>query len=299
MEHAEVTTGTPSGASPAAAKAQPCPSCGGAAASDCPTCRQSAASSAYIYALGKVEHHFPSPSVEKELAQVAKHAPTDGLTDRQRLHKVLSERSNRYIVRQLCWVLTIEQQDTYILVPRDPADWDLLVAALRPTPSPMDLDAVIGIRGGIAPPEMCNGLRLPIVSFDQLYHFDSKSLVEAIPPPEKIKPEDFMPAAEELLDRILQMTGNTGAADAHRALNYLAVRDPQIYAKTAEAFARNASLTAVDVRRSQLGGGRNIVEVIFSYTNRTTDVVEKLFTRVDVTDEFPFLVTKMSPYYDR
>jgi hypothetical protein len=27
--------------------------------------------------------------------------------------------------------------------------------------------------------------------------------------------------------------------------------------------------------------------------------VEKFFPRVDVTEEFPFLVTKMSPYYDR
>jgi hypothetical protein len=26
---------------------------------------------------------------------------------------------------------------------------------------------------------------------------------------------------------------------------------------------------------------------------------EKYLVRVDVTDEFPFLVTKMSPYYDR
>jgi hypothetical protein len=30
-----------------------------------------------------------------------------------------------------------------------------------------------------------------------------------------------------------------------------------------------------------------------------TDVVEKYFVRVDVTEEFPFLVTKLSPYYDR
>jgi hypothetical protein len=44
---------------------------------------------------------------------------------------------------------------------------------------------------------------------------------------------------------------------------------------------------------------RNIVEVIFSFTNRATDVVEKQFLRVDVTEEFPFLVTKLSPYYDR
>jgi hypothetical protein len=51
--------------------------------------------------------------------------------------------------------------------------------------------------------------------------------------------------------------------------------------------------------RSALSATRNIVEVVFSYTNRNTDVVEKFFVRVDVTDEFPFLVTKLSPYYDR
>jgi len=37
----------------------------------------------------------------------------------------------------------------------------------------------------------------------------------------------------------------------------------------------------------------------FSYTNRNTDFTEKFFVRADMTEEFPFLVTKMSPYYDR
>ena len=46
-------------------------------------------------------------------------------------------------------------------------------------------------------------------------------------------------------------------------------------------------------------GTRNIVEVIFCFTNRTTDVMEKYFVRVDVTEAFPFLVTRMSPYFDR
>jgi hypothetical protein len=30
-----------------------------------------------------------------------------------------------------------------------------------------------------------------------------------------------------------------------------------------------------------------------------TDVVGKQYLRVDVTEEFPFLVTKLSPYYDQ
>ena len=41
------------------------------------------------------------------------------------------------------------------------------------------------------------------------------------------------------------------------------------------------------------------MEVVFSFTDRQTDVVEKSFVRVDVTEEFPFLVTKMSPFVDR
>jgi hypothetical protein len=97
----------------------------------------------------------------------------------------------------------------------------------------------------------------------------------------------------------MQMADNAGATGEHRALNYLAVRYPAIYARTAEAHGSDSSLTGVEVRPSRLSGTRRIVDVIFSYTNRRSDVTEKYFTRVDVTEEFPFLVTKLSPYYDR
>jgi cyclic patellamide precursor peptide PatG len=236
--------------------------------------------------------------VEKEFAQATGRAATAGLTDRQALHAVLSKAENRYLVRQLCWVMTIEGLETYILGPRDPADYGLLVEALRPTPQPWDLDCVIGFRGPIAGPEVCNGLMVPIVAFDQIYSFDRDALIKAIPRPEKTSAKEFAPAAEELFDRIMQMTDNAGATGEHRALNYLAVRYQAIYANAAEAFGRNASLTGVDVVPSPLSGTRKVVDVIFSYTNRNTDVVEKFFTRVDVTEEFPFLVTKLSPYYD-
>jgi len=257
------------------------------------------ATPSYVYALGRVEARFPNLSVEKEFAQATGRAETATLTDRQALHKVLSQRHNRYLARQLCYVLTIHGVETYLLHPRDLADFDLLVEAVRPTPGPGDLDVVIGFRGRIAPPEMCNGLMVPIVAFDQIYSFDRDSLIKSIPRPEKIPEKEFKAAAEELFDRIMQMTDNAGATDEHRALNYLAVRYHAIYAKAAEEFARNSALSAVDVKLSLLSGFRKIVEVIFSFTNRTTDVVEKWFVRADVTEEFPFLVTKLSAYYDR
>jgi len=196
-------------------------------------------------------------------------------------------------------VLTVQGQETYLLTPRDSSDIDLLIEAIRPAPSPNDIDVVIGVRGPIAPPEMCNGLLVPIVVFDQIYSFDRAELIGAIPRPENTAAEKFQRAAEEVFDRVMLMTDNAGATDENRALNYLAMRYPAIYARAADQFGRDFSLSGVEVRPSTLSGTRNIVDVIFSYTNRNTDYTEKYFVRCDVTEEFPFLVTKMSPYFDR
>jgi hypothetical protein len=211
----------------------------------------------------------------------------------------LAKRENRYLVRQICWVLTIEGIETYIVQPRDPTEFDLLVDALRPSPDPTDRDLIIGVRGPIAPPELCNGLMVPIVIVDQIYSFDVEGLIKSIPRPERMRESEFRSTAKDLFYRIMQMADNAGATDEHRALNYEAVRDPRIYAQTTEMHGRNFALSAIEVRPSRLSGTRKIVDVIFTYRNRNTDVEEKYFTRVDVTEEFPFLVTRLSPFYER
>jgi hypothetical protein len=256
----------------------------------------------FIYAIGRVGFRFPNESVEKEFAQATGRAETAGLTDRQALHSLLSKRENRYLARQLCWVLSIEGMETYILQPRDPGDFELLIQALRPTPRATDVDAVIGLRGPLASPQVCNGLIVPIVVFDQLYSFDMGSLVKSIPRPKEV-PEtqeaQFRAAAEELFLHISQIADNAGATDEDRARNYLVVRYPAIYSKTAEMHQRNFALSAVEARPSTIFGARRVVDVVFSFTNRSNDVIEKFLVRVDITQEFPFLVTKMSAYFDR
>jgi len=133
----------------------------------------------------------------------------------------------------------------------------------------------------------------------QIYSFQRDTLLKAIPKPEKTTAAQFAPVAAELFDRIMLLTDNAGSTDEHRALNYLAMRYPAIYASAADAFARDFSLSGVEVRPSPLSGTRNLVDVIFSYTNRNTDFTEKSYVRVDVSEEFPFLVQKLSPYFDR
>jgi hypothetical protein len=267
----------------------------------CTTCAAatSGAQLAHVYVVGQVAPRFPQLGIEKEFAQATGRADTKGLSDSQALHAVLTRRENRYLARQVCWVLTVGGVDTYLLTLRAPADLDLLLETVRPTPRPTDVDVVIGVRGPLAPPEMCNGLIVPILAFDQIYSFDRDSLIKAIPRPERIAATDFGPAAEALYDRIMQMADNAGATDEHRALNYLAVRYPEIYAAVADYYSRNCSLARVETRPSRLVATRRLLDVVFSFRDRATDVLEQQFCRVDVTEEFPFLVSKLSPCFER
>jgi hypothetical protein len=282
-------------ASVATVDAAPLPSVDGGS---CPTCAAGSSGSSYVYAIGKIEARFPSLSVEKEFAQATGRADTKGMTDSQAMHEVVSRRENRYLARQLCWVMTIASLETYILVPREAADLDLLIEALRAEPKRSDVDVIVGIMGPMAPASMCNGLTVPIVAFDQIYSFDVASFIEAIPRPDSIAADQFKAVAEEVFNRVIQVADNAGSADGHRALNYMAMRYPALYAAVAQAYARDASLAAVEVQPSILSGTRQIVDVVFSFSHRSTGVTEKQFARIDVTDKFPFLVTKLSPRYD-
>src|SRR5262249_33662796 len=148
-------------------------------------------------------------------------------TDREVMSKVLRDPANKYLVRRLCWVLSVQDIDTYILVPRD-GDYQPLIDAYRTERNPGDLELVIGVRGPIANPEICNGLLAPIVIFDQIYAFDRDTLLKAIPKP-RDDDQRFLKAAAEMFDRVASQIDNAGATDCGRALNYLAVRYDRIY----------------------------------------------------------------------
>jgi hypothetical protein len=250
-----------------------------------------------VYALGNVEYRFPTLGTEKELAQAIGRGNAEGLTDRRAVYEALTE--HRYLARRMCYVLVIGGLETYLLQPRDPMDLDLLVEAVRPPERAGRMDAVVGVRGPVAPPERCNGLTIPVVIFDQLYSFDADELRHSIPRPGGVDEESFLATADEVLGRITALVDNAGTADQDRALNYLALRYDRIYSATLEAHNRNESLSSIEVRPAALSEGRRRVDVIFSYTNRSTDVTQRYSVRVDVTEPFPFLVTKLSPHVDR
>jgi len=259
-------------------------------------------SPSYVFAIGKVVHRFPNRSLEMELVQATRQRPaeeTRGKTREEVIFTALTNTDNRYIARQICYVLNVEGLETYILVPSDPLDIDRLAKALRPAAGRGDIDVVIGRRAPIATPEMCNGLMVPIVTVDQIYSFDRNDLMKAIPKRKGVTEDQFTKTSEALFNHIIQIADNAGATDEHRALNYLAVRYDEVYNRTQLMQDENYSFTAVDVRPSRLSGARKIVDVIFSYEYRANRAVQRWFVRVDVTEEFPFLVSPMQQYFER
>jgi PatG C-terminal len=250
----------------------------------------------YVYAIGRIEARLPRPSIEDEIGQAAGRGQASGRRLTQALiSKLLSERKSRHLAEGLRWVLTVEGAEIYLLQPHDPRDLIGLIESLRSRRAIPAEHAVVGLEGPIAPPEYCNGLRIPIVVLHQVCSFDLESLIDAIS-----NPDDATRAASERLvahqlrDRALRWMNNSGTTDEHRALNYLVMRYPGVYLKAAEQIARDFTLAGIEVRRSPLAGPRRAMDVIFVYTNRTGDSTEKFCVRVDVTEEFPFLVTRMS-----
>ena len=251
----------------------------------------------FVYVLGQIEARFPNRSIEKEYVQIIERSKSANLDHQQAFHSVLSQPENRYLARKLSWILTMEGVPIYILLPTGPEDLVVLLEAIRPPACPLDRQVVVGRKGPVAPPEMC-GLEVPMVLVDQLYSLEYGDFIKTISP-ESISDERFKAAAEDMFRRMMQMADNTGSTDKHRALNYLSVRYLAIYSTAAEKLENSFSLTSAEAIPSRLSDSRKIISVVFSFTNRETGIMEKYFVRVDVTEEFPFIVTKMAPYYDR
>lgn len=257
----------------------------------------------FVYAIGKIGFRFPNKSLEMELYQAIGQTPqgeNKGLSKHEIDFKILTDPNYRYITRQLCWTLSIENLETYVLLPRDPLDIDQLAQALRPNPDVGDIDVLIGTLGPVSPPELCNGLMLPTVMVDQVYSFDRDELLKAIPRKNGVDEKQFKKTSSEMFNKIIQIADNAGSTDDHRALNYLAVRYDEIYNTTQRMQDDNYTLKRIEVHPSRLSGSRKVVNVVFTYENYVNrSAARQFFIRVDVTEEFPFLISPMQEGFER
>lgn len=281
-----------------ASSAKPC-GCGSMDNHNPDGTRMLPSSNSFVYAIGKVIHDFPNDSLKLEYTHATGRIPDEekrGRTYHEVLYRVLTDRANRYIARESCYILTIEKYETYILVPRDPLDVETLVEALRPSPDPSDNDIIIGEKVRIPPPEMCRGRTNPIVIVDKIWSFNRDELIKQIPKRKGISEDQFKKTINALFNYILQIADNAGAIDEHRAINYLSVTHAEIYHTTQTMQDQNYSLIDIEVHPSkQIVPGRKLLEVVFLYESRVNRTRRRFSATVDVTGKYPSLHTPMDP----
>jgi hypothetical protein len=278
--------------------------CGCGAPGGVCTCHEGYAGlSGFVYAIGTIEADYPNVAIEREMQLLADRLgvvpPDRDLTtrpteDRGWQYQVLSKepKETRWIARQLRWRLTIEGFPVFVLNPSDPSYFDDLIGALNPDeedaklerrgrkrttkqappveePAADDLDVVVGVMG----PQTPDGIAVVV---DQIFQVDRDQLCPTRVP------------------YLSQLADNRGLTDEERACNFLAARykaePPQI---------DGYKLSGMRVKPSRLGSGVDrILRAIYTFTNG--DAAEKeFFLRVDVTHEFPMIVSSMQPYLER
>jgi hypothetical protein len=154
---------------------------------------------------------------------------------------------------------------------------------------------LIGRRAGAGKPGQCAGLLAPVAICDQLYVFsvdewiaDLAARVEPVLKEREADPGHFATVAREFFDQVVSSTENIGGLDTHRALNYVLVQHPGLALSVAQR--PKSVLDRIETRPIQGTDLRKIVAVILTFVTRATGVPERLFCRVDVTEEWPFLV---------
>jgi Subtilase family/PatG C-terminal len=299
-------------------------------------CAESESSSQFVYVVGDVDIRCPDPSILFELESVAltlsKQDQGDmpesfriteqsepGQSLRDWYYRVLRRPESRYIARQVSWILKVQGQPAYYLSLRDLNDLTDLVECLS-LPEDHgndyynDLAVIVGSSSLISV-ETCPGVSAPVLGVNQLFRFSLDAMQNHII--EKNGELSTLGASEQnalkdIFYILAQSSDNFGDTHEGRALNYLAVRYAPVYEEyllkcrllpsAADGVDRVYYLAGVRATPSQLtrvSVGKHIVDVIISYQNQKTSVIQKYFVRVDVSYLFPIIVNHYAPYIDR
>jgi PatG C-terminal len=264
----------------------------------------------YVYVIGNLRPAYPSISVEKAF-QWAVGAQGVNSADYTLQYQVMREAANIAVSKQVCWVMQVGRNantgsaDTYLVAPRSYSELYNMIGSIQPDQEQASrrYDVVIGPRGPIAPPEMCNGLQLPMLVCNQIYSFTFDEFVAAVVAKTAVAVEDI----GSMFYQLMQLADNAGETDEHRALNYVTLRYPEIYVMAANMAGRGSgpylipgsifTLQSIVAKLAPVQGARRIVDIVFHYTERQSNDSAYWYTEVDTTGQFPFLVRPLSRYY--
>jgi len=260
----------------------------------------------YLYAIGHLDVRFPSLAIEREYQQRERAIPDLPQHPRNaRLLAVLQK--NPHLSMRVSYILLIGGTPVFALTPSSGFLKDAFFKALEHSHEAEHFCAVIGRVGGFTDPASYGGLLLTLVAVDQLYPFAAsewvKGLKEVAKPAlqsRKIEASGFQTVSQGIFREVMNMPDNIGMTDGHRALNYLLLQHPGMFLAAAERSGH--LLDRIETRVMQGVGGRRHVAVILSFLDRATNVPERVYCTVDITEEWPFVVAPdglgFAPYVD-
>ncbi len=264
--------------------------------SECAAKAGSVPAEQFVYAIGKLDIRFPSIGIEREFQQRERRFESEQSLPAgrgERLKVVLD--ANPHLWSRVCFVMSIGNVPAYIVAPSSQHTLRALLDAVGRGSDPGAFVTLIGRRAGTAGPGQCGGLLAPIVICDMLYAFrleewvgELATRVDEALKARKTDSARFTTVAREFFDQVVNSTENIGGLDTHRALNYVLVQHPGLALSVAER--PKSVLDRIETRQVQGTDLRRIVAVILTFVDRATGVPERLFCRVDVTEEWPFLV---------
>jgi PatG C-terminal len=261
----------------------------------CAACAQAALQPVieqFVFTIGKLDVRLPTVGIEREYRRCVKGEERKPASRGERMRAVFE--ANHHLAARACYVLSIGGTPAFSLTPSIQSARESLIAALSHIDSPNHWVVVIGKLGPTCRPGDCGGLLVPFVFCDQIFCFSIDEWIEDMQKAVGDKPattgdrEMLASAARDLFNQSVNSLQNIGLSDAHRALNFLLMRHPGIFHAVAERRGK-AILDRVDTRVSEGLGARRQILVILTFLNITTGVPDRLFCRVDVTEEWPFL----------
>jgi hypothetical protein len=248
----------------------------------------------YVYAIGRVDVRFPSLGIEREYQQ--RERALHDLPQHPRNARILAVlEKNPHLALRVSYVFLIGGTPVFALGPSSGSLKDAFFKALAQS---HDIDhscVVIDRVGGFTNPASYGGLLLSLIAVDQLYAFSATEWAEGLAKvakaalqSRKVEAAHFRAISQGIFREVTTMPENMGVADGHRALNYLLVQHPGMFLAAAERPGH--VLDRIETRVIQAGGGRRHVAVILSFLDRGTNVPERLYCAVDITEEWPFIV---------
>jgi hypothetical protein len=249
-----------------------------------------------VYAIGRLEVRFPSLGVEREYQQRLARTPAAlkaGVSRASQVRAVLE--AHGHLAMGVCFVFMVGGVPAFVVAPLGSHTRAQVMDALEHAEDPDYVCVLIGRAGPMSSPAQCGGVVAPIAAASQIYDFSLEdwgtSLLEQLGPAlkaKKVSNSTFQSLARDVFRHVVNSTENLGVSDVHRALNYALVQHPGLPLAAAER-AGSQQLDRIETRIIHGLGSRRQVAIVLTFVDLATGVSERLFTRIDVTEQWPFV----------